>query len=434
MEQFEVAAPPINGERERTDERRRELIKEAKKLESRLRRLEESQAHSREQQEVKDRELAVSRMKEHQLHQQLLEAEQRHSRALADMAQSQTPTQQQKRPAFDMSALQKVIAEVQSDRISKNDIKQLVEDAVRNQLSGVAKTSDIDSAASRMEKGLNRIPDNASLGNIQQLVQHELEKAVQKVAAHMHAQLQALDGPDRLAIPAWQPQAPRFETQSYIEEYPDQRSEVHSRASSSKTRQRSLPAPSEVQQANPSESALSRLSPEASGETGSSKNRQSMSRVSVAPSANNALTKGKHQEDRQSKGSRMFVTSVQPSVHNAMIRPGTTYMERHGSSAQAMAAAQAQGIHPSHYGGHQAFAGLPDDFPDNASQVTAWERRQTSRQARNDEGTVVKVRPKNDRRGDVGQTPLRQIGAIPEEDEEGMALVKQSKDVSRSRR
>lgn len=52
------------------------------KIDARMQRFEESQAQDR-------RELAGARSREQQLQQQLLEAEQRHSRAVADMAQSQ---------------------------------------------------------------------------------------------------------------------------------------------------------------------------------------------------------------------------------------------------------------------------------------------------------------------------------------------------------
>ena len=121
---------------QRDDEWKQEALTEARKIDARVHRLEDSESRAREREEAKDRELAASRLREQQLNKQLLEAEQRHNREIAGMAQSQAAALPPAGSSFDVSALRKIIAEVQTDRISKADIKQLVEDAVSKQLSG----------------------------------------------------------------------------------------------------------------------------------------------------------------------------------------------------------------------------------------------------------------------------------------------------------
>ena len=472
------------------DERWTEAIREKHKFEERLRRVEQG----------KDRELADSGLRERQLRQQLLETEQRHSQTLAEMALSQALVQQPTTPAFDVAALQKIIAEVQSDRISKSDIKQLVEDAVGKQLSGVAKTSDIDSAASRMEKGLNNMPTGASTGEIQQAVQQELEKAVQKVARHMPAQRQSLEAPRQQVATSMQSMALPYANQSASAEIPQQGQDDHSRHRSSHQSRRLLPAPpakhegcgaltsaalanlpgtnvhetsrsksrasvmptaenallpakrsedvSEgsskmsvvpsrvplgAQSSGPglSEAALSRLQLETGPRSSSSKSRSSKSRASVAPSASNAITRVKHHESKP----KMSSVSVQPSASNAMVRPGSNGARPQLSSAQAMAIAQAGGDQLRDYGGHQGIDDvLPDDFPDNASQVSTWQRQRASRPVLSDQRTVATLRPRNYRMGTVVHSPLRQVQEMPEDNPGDMALVRQSNDGSKKSR
>ena len=549
-----------------------QLVRGANQANARLEGLEQEHARSREQGESKDRDLAAGRAREHQLQQQLFDTQQRHGRGLTDRAQAQILTPQPANPGFDMAALQQVISEVQGDRISKGDIKQLIDDAVRSQLSGVARTSDIESAASRMEQGLNRVPTGASAAQVQQTVQQELAIAVHKVARHMPTQPQKLEGQAAQPDVSWAHHAPQTRTE---EELPD---------NDHRSRSDAYRLPSQHLKALPSakgsvasfasngspfvESALAQFQPAANS---SSKGRASKSRASVAPAADNALAGVKNSEGYSSKGSRMSTVSaqepgmeyqttprltegalsqkfqinarveeaasksrsskmrgsvvagpdnaltlmddqrgtpsrtakmstmsvhpstsnamafagpgelqqyntdpkrsskistasVQPSTSNAMIRPGSGEVQRfHGqesrsskklaasiqparsnalgqpgkgnsqqytSPAQVKASAQSQGGKLNRYGGHQGLPELPDDFPDNASQVTSWQRRQAPQQPMADQNTVVSTRPRNDRREQNVGSPLRQLAFVSGEDD-GMAMVKQSKDLSK---
>ncbi|KAK3704644.1 hypothetical protein LTR37_013743 [Vermiconidia calcicola] len=130
----------------------------------------------------------------------------------------------------------------------------------------------------------------------------------------------------------------------------------------------------------------------------------------------------------------MSTASIQPSSSNAMLRPGGGDVQQARSSAEVMALAQSQGGQLSEFGGHRGIPELPDDFPDNASQVTAWERGQGNRRSVEDRSTVSTVRPKNDRRGDVGPSPLRRLASVQEADEGGTAMVRQSRELSKQSR
>ena len=141
-----------------------------------------------------------------------------------------------------------------------------------------------------------------------------------------------------------------------------------------------------------------------------------MSILSIQPSNNNAIVLPDAPPDinkRKTKASkispRKSTVHVQASSANAIILPGCGAALPYTSSAQAMAAAQSQGGHLDGYDRHRAYAGLPDGFPDNASQVSAWQKRRVSGKIMGDQGTVLSVRPRNDRRTDVAR-----LARVPE--------------------
>ncbi|KAK3704645.1 hypothetical protein LTR37_013744 [Vermiconidia calcicola] len=191
QQQPDMQLAAMNAERE--DQRRQELIRGVHQVDQRLQRLDEGQAQIRQYQEAADHRLAASSAREQELQRQLLEAEQRHSRDLADMAHAHASRPQPTVPGLDMVALQRLIGEVQSNSLSREDIRHYVGEAVSVQLAGVARSTDIDSAASRMEKGLNKVPAGASDTQIRQAVQDEIAKAVEKVAKHMPSQQRMLE-------------------------------------------------------------------------------------------------------------------------------------------------------------------------------------------------------------------------------------------------
>lgn len=488
-------------------------------------------AGNRKRDEDKDRQLAEERARGQKLQQQMLENEQRHSSAIAELAQSQAPTPQPASQAFDMTMIKKFADELQSDRLTKADVKGLIEDAVQRQLSGVARTSDIESAASRMQKGLENMPAGASITQVQQTVRRELADAVQTAAKHMPSQQQQLEGPSMQPDISWARHAPQTHTAlqqlpmderrsqyasrkvpykqsnvsavSYATSTQQPRGNAHLdgaavRASISKQRALEAPDPLPTGDMALTSQALAQLSTPV--DVSSQKSRQSKSRVSVMPTADNALAPYKPSKSRSHRSSKMSSVSIQPSASNAMVlqsagelqpyaretgiltelsltdvppsadksgiaswaddvqlsrgkpsrsskksivsiqpsasnamdRPGAGDMPQYSSSAQAIVAQSRGDIRQ--YGGHQALPELPDDFPDTASQVPDWQQRQASRRAPSDEGAVARLTPRNDRRREIAGSPLRQLEGVSEEDEGAMALVKQSKDLSRKSR
>ncbi|KAK3698144.1 hypothetical protein LTR37_017102 [Vermiconidia calcicola] len=571
---------------ERDDQRRQELIRGVHQVDQRLQRLDEGQAQIRQYQEAAYNRLAASSAREQELQRQLLEAEQRHSRDLAEMAHAHASRPQPASPGLDMAALQGIIDEVRSNSLSREDIKHFVGEAVSTQIAGVARSSDIDSAASRMEKGLNKVPASASETQIRQAVQDEIAKAVEKVAKHMAPQQRMLEEQQPRGNVAWElqnngvgldqaystagpsggqsygqansvytlpPVMPTSTPQPAQVGYQLTPSALAALPSPSKPTRRSsksrasvvpgdsnalvrpghgprqpsdferMPvassaAPTSMQQttAGLTLESLSQLQLEASPGESSSKSRVSKSRASIQPGSHNALERVRHSDSpsgtnskkstvsvqaseanamvppgarepseparaskqstvsvqpsssnamvrpssqepgglrRSSKQSTVSIqpsvsydtyeprttskvskASIQPSSSNAMVRPAGGDVQQPHSSAEVMALAQSQGGQLSEFGGHRGIPELPDDFPDNASQVTAWERGQAARRPVEDRSTGSTVRPKNDRRGDVGPSPLRQLAGVQEEGEGGTAMVRQSRELSKQSR
>ncbi|KAK5137694.1 hypothetical protein LTR08_007265 [Meristemomyces frigidus] len=218
----------------------------------------------------------------------------------------------------------------------------------------------------------------------------------------------------------------------------------HSTAPTSISRQQSASAPL-------TQSALARLPAPGSS---SSKSTHSKSRASVLPSDHNALTRSKRSVAPSSihvtqpvgtgaalvgSDAKTMLNPKKPTVHSS----GSHAPSQFSSSAQAMAAPYFPGAQPGNYGGHAGLSqnlGLPEDFPDNASQITSWERsrepkRSVAGQGMVDSNTVARM-PKNDRRSEVAAPPpssgLRQVTYAPSElDAGGQALVRQSKDVAK---
>jgi hypothetical protein len=465
----------------RDDERRKELIRETKKVDSRLQRLEESHAKNREQHEAKDRELAAARAREQQLQEQLLKAEQSHNRAMVEMAAAQAAATQPTTPALDMAALRKVIDEVQKDKISKDDIKQLVGDAVQAQLAGVAKSSDIDSAASRMEKGLNKLLASAPIDQIQGAVQRELEKAIRKVSKKMPMQQQMIDGPQQFQDrAAWQPtvqqEQPRnaapYQQQLFSGSEPND-TIIMTTTISLKVPQPRGNAGNDLglgpSQAVPSPPGISR--------EGLSKSHDNNAMVSFGPQGTLNRYSSSIPTAQQAR-IRHPVSSLQPSqrmqieaassttmpvrypsiavAENALV-PAQQVHRKHHKSRKSLAVSDSQSTalvptntnllqglsrfprntelalarnpHQQTYNGAaQNVAALSGEFTDNLNPSPTWQMqpaptRQLTYRPNPTTGNNTYVQP--------GQGPLLQIEAAPQQSKGSMALVKQSKDLAR---
>ena len=292
----------------------RQMAQEDMRLQARVKALEDQHAHGRLEQEAKEQELQALRVQVQQLHHERAEIAQQHNRHIAEMAHIHASTAPPTNPlAFDMGTLQKLVEEVQRDRISHADVQHLVADTVRKEVAGVARTTDIESAASRMEKGLNKLSTGVTAAQVQETVQRELASAVQKVVRSMPAQQQRIEAPYQPTPMPWRTQAPAAQTpQAEGDLVPD---DSANQASGFTCMQRSLPAPSMHPRSTTllTAEALASLQPTA-GPT-LQKSRQSKTRTSVMSTTDNSLVRLPREGSKNArKSSKMSTLSVQPSA------------------------------------------------------------------------------------------------------------------------
>ena len=76
----------------------------------------------------------------------------------------------------------------------------------------MARTTDTESAASRMEKGLNKLLTGVAAAQIQETVQRELASAVQKAVRFTPAQQQQVEAPYQPTPMPWRTQGPAAQT------------------------------------------------------------------------------------------------------------------------------------------------------------------------------------------------------------------------------
>jgi len=454
------------------------MQRHVQEVQEQLRRLEDGQARSRAECEIKDRETETVRQRLDDAQRQQREAERTHAREIAKLQQSQTSTLQPHAQALDMSALRGMIEDVHRERLQLDDVKHLVKSAVGEELAGVARTSDIEAAAKAMGQELTGL-SHASAARVQQTLRAELGAAVQKVTSHLPKQQQRLEAPSSSRSMPWQQQRQqqslRYHSTFGIDELPG---DLVSASAPPRQSQGTLPHPHALQEAGRSESTalvrrgaersvgadltrnkspkLSRVSvqssltaaalarlpgPAGDTEPRSSNIRHSKSRYSVQPSGDDALARPTHVNRSEGGGSSNALArgkrdergSSKQSTASVRSSNSTTSFR---SSAEAMRAAQSTvgGLQRRDADDHGSTVDVPDDFPDNASQVTAWERRQISRSRPQstlssasgmvDQRTVDTIRPRNDRRPELQPVP----------EEEAAAVVRTSKDVAKKSR
>lgn len=532
------------------------MLRFAQRIEDRMHR---NDQQAQEQVQAKSRKEAAQEAQNQQFQREQRELINNLSGQISELRQAQASTSQPASQAFDMETLQKIVQDAQKGHASKDDLKALIDEAVSKQLSGVAKSADLEKSAARMEKSLHKV-SGGSDAQIQEMVQKELASAINKIASHRPGGQQRIDYPHQQRNVPGQPAPGRLETQFIVEELPDDEEEAKQGQRSTSLPLKSVPMPlmpandlvgqsslarkkATVLSASTTPSgrttavtsdALARLQPLTNISTDVSNSHHSRSRASVMPSQENAVVRVKHSESEPSRSSKMSTVSVQPSPSNAIVRPdartvqsveskpsksskmstmsvqpsdnnalvrhapaetqkhdskasksskmskmsvqpssmntlvrpspaeapthdgkvskssrtskmsvqpsagnamvrsSTNDRQQYASAAEAMAVAQAKGGQLSEYGGHRGVPELPDDFPDNASQVEAWQKQQAPKRSTQKGSTISTVRPRNDRRGEVAtSSPLKQIDTIQEEDEGSMALIKQSQDVSK---
>lgn len=186
-------------------------------ISQRLRDLEHSNPRAQSDQEAKDRE--VGRLQEQlaAVNRQRLEESERNSQQLAELVRSQAVSPATQTPAFDMSALQKVIRETQARQLSAADIERVIEEQVSRRLSGMATKADIQSAGAQMQSALSQVPAGLNEQQVQQAVNRELNNVMQGVADRVNRQ-RYLAGQSPQDTPSQQVQT---QTEFVIEELPD---------------------------------------------------------------------------------------------------------------------------------------------------------------------------------------------------------------------
>ena len=122
--------------------------------------------------------------------------EQRHLQELskaqavaASRSAAQTP------PSFDLVAIKRLLDDLKTQSVSREDISALIEDAVGRNLKGVARSSDLADSAKHLERALSKLPLVSSEQAVQAVVTEELSDAVKKFAKHMPNEQRKLEAP-----------------------------------------------------------------------------------------------------------------------------------------------------------------------------------------------------------------------------------------------
>lgn len=307
-------------------ERDRQMLGMARNINDRMQR---NDQRLQEQAEAQANKEAARHAQQDQAAKEQREMMQQLKNQVADL-QAQVSKPQSAGPAFDMGALQKMISEGRTEQISKADIKQLIDDAVGKQLAGVARSSDLESAAARMERNLHKV-SGASDAQVAQQVQRELTSAINQVGRYVDARQKKIEDSQQSSqhsdMPSQPAAAARMKTEFIVEELPsDDQPRTKHRSSSSHDKVKALPYPGSGtsdtrSQVGSSQKKASVLQPSYDQPLRSSK----MSTVSVPPTANDVITlanarQARETDARPSRSSKGSTVSVNPSDANAMVR------------------------------------------------------------------------------------------------------------------
>ncbi|KAK0885957.1 Exopolyphosphatase [Friedmanniomyces endolithicus] len=132
--------------------------------------------------EKKDLELAMMQSKLDTERQEKLDQERKYSRQLAAFAEKASSPQPQPTYNIDLSPLQTVLAELSANRLQTCDIAALVENTMARQLQGVARSEDLASSTSKVQKALNKLPANASAADVQKAVEKGIADVMKKAS------------------------------------------------------------------------------------------------------------------------------------------------------------------------------------------------------------------------------------------------------------
>ena len=124
----------------------------------RLHDLEQSKPSVQSSHEAKDQELQRLQEQLAAVERQRRQDAERNSQQLAELVRSQATSPSAQAPAFDMSALQRVIRETQTQQLSAQDIERVIEEQVGKCLAGMATKADIQNACAQMQTALSQVP------------------------------------------------------------------------------------------------------------------------------------------------------------------------------------------------------------------------------------------------------------------------------------
>jgi len=136
--------------------------------------------HDRTERAAKDRELIAERQQTDAARSQLLEVRERHAREIRRMEQALEPNAMTQAPSLDMSALREVVEEIQSETLHREDLRRLLEETIGWEFASVARASDVDSILETLEHELHQLP-GASKAEVRHMLQRWFDEALRRV-------------------------------------------------------------------------------------------------------------------------------------------------------------------------------------------------------------------------------------------------------------
>jgi hypothetical protein len=195
-------------------------------INKRLRDLELNKTSVQSSHEAKDQEVRRLQEQVAAVERQRRQDAERNSQQLAELVRSQVTSPSAQVPAFDMSALERVIRETQTQQLSAHDIERVIEEQVSKRLSGMATKADIQSAGAQMQNALSQVPAGLNEEQVQQAVNRELNSVMQDVANRVNQQ-RRIEWEGQQDPQLWQTPQQHVQTEFVIEELPEEITVVH---------------------------------------------------------------------------------------------------------------------------------------------------------------------------------------------------------------
>ncbi|RMY08785.1 hypothetical protein D0868_04607 [Hortaea werneckii] len=164
---------------------REEFSRQMQGLKGDLQEAKDSSIQDRKERDAKDRQIAALQAQISSQNQAQMELQQKHTKDMAQMAQTVASNPPPQTPAFDMGVLQQLITEVRASKVNPADIENLVSGALTQRMSGLATKEDMQSASGAVGKALQSLDNNASEGRIQRAVEKAINKVVDQKMAHV---------------------------------------------------------------------------------------------------------------------------------------------------------------------------------------------------------------------------------------------------------